>query len=49
MELLDELNENEDIDGHIIEEKRKQKMNDYDVDDDEYSYVAGEDDDIDDF
>jgi hypothetical protein len=49
MELLDELNENEDIDGHIIEEKRKQKMNDYDVDDDEYSYVAGEDDDIEDF
>jgi hypothetical protein len=49
MELLDEMNENSDIDGHIIEEKKRQKMLDYDVADDEYSYIAGEDDDIEDF
>jgi hypothetical protein len=49
MELIDELNQNSDIDGHIIEEKKKEKMLEYDINDDEYSYLAGEDDDIEDF
>jgi hypothetical protein len=49
MELLDQLNDNDDVDGHIIEEKKKDKLIDYDVEEDEYSYVAGEDDDIEDF
>ena len=49
MELLDQLNNNDDVDGHIIEEKKKEKMLDYDIEEDEYSYVAGEDDDIEEF
>ncbi len=49
MELLDQLNDNDDVDGHIIEEKRRDKLIDYDVEEDEYSYIAGEDDDIEDF
>jgi hypothetical protein len=49
MELIDELNNMEDVDGHLIEEKRRQKILDQEIEDDEYSYVMGEDDDIDDF
>jgi hypothetical protein len=49
MELLDELNEMGEVAGDLIEEKRRQKMLDYEVEDDEYDYVPGEDDDIDDF
>jgi hypothetical protein len=49
MELIDELNNMEDVDGHIIEEKKREKMLDQEIEDDEYSYVMGEDDDIDDF
>ena len=49
MELIDELNNMEDVDGHIIEEKKRQKILDQEIEDDEYSYVMGEDDDIDDF
>jgi hypothetical protein len=48
MELLDELNDNEDIQGHVVEEKRKQKLLEYD-EADEDSYVPGEEDDYDDF
>jgi hypothetical protein len=29
MELLDELNDNEDVQGHVVEEKRKQKLLEY--------------------
>jgi len=49
MEIIDQLNEMEGVDGHVIEEKKRQKMLDYEVEEDEYSYVAGEDDDIDEF
>jgi hypothetical protein len=49
MELIDELNNMDDVDGHVIEEKKRQKLLDYEIEDDEYSYVAGEDDDIEDF
>ncbi len=49
MELIDELNNMDDVDGHVIEEKKRQKLLDYEVEEDEYSYVAGEDDDIEDF
>ncbi len=49
MELLDELNQLDDVPGDVIEEKRRQKMLDYEVEDDEYDYVPGEDDDIEDF
>jgi hypothetical protein len=49
MELLDELNEMGEVPGDLIEEKRRQKMLDYEVEDDEYDYVPGEDDDIEDF
>jgi len=38
-----------EVAGDLIEEKRRQKMLDYEVEDDEYDYVPGEDDDIDDF
>jgi hypothetical protein len=49
MELLDDLNEMGEVPGDLIEEKRRQKMLDYEVEDDEYDYVPGEDDDIEDF
>ena len=49
MELIDELNNMEDVDGHVIEEKIRQKLLDQEIEDDEYSYVQGEDDDIDEF
>ncbi len=49
MEIIDQLNELEGVDGHVIEEKKRQKLLDYEVEEDEYSYVAGEDDDIDEF
>jgi hypothetical protein len=49
MELLDDL-QNEDVDGHLIEEKRKDKLLEYDIEEDEFSYMAGEDeDDLDNF
>ena len=47
--FANELNNMDDVDGHLIEEKRRQKMLDQEIEDDEYSYVQGEDDDIDDF
>ena len=49
MEILDELAENPDIPGDVIEKKRQEKLMDYAIEEDEESYVAGEDDDFDDF
>ena len=48
MELINDLRENEDISGDLIEEKIKEKIYEREVEE-EYSYVAGEDDDYDDF
>ena len=47
MELIEDLRENEDVSGDLIEEKIKEKIYEREVED-EYSYVAGEDDDYDD-
>lgn len=49
MEILDQLNNDENIQGHIVEEKLRDKLIDYQIEEDEFSYVAGEDDDIEDF
>ena len=48
MELIDDLKENEDISGDLIEEKIKDKIYEREAEE-EYSYVAGEDEDYDDF
>jgi len=49
MEILDELAENPDVPGDVIEKKRQDKLIDLEIEEEEYSYVAGEDDDFDDF
>ena len=49
MEVLDQLAENPDVPGHLIEEKRNDKLLEYEIEENEYSYVAGEDDDLDEF
>ena len=48
MELINDLRENEDISGDLIEEKIKEKIYEREVEE-EYSYVPGEDEDYDDF
>lgn len=48
MELIDELKDNENVSGDLIEEKIKEKIYQREMEE-EYSYVAGEDDDFDDF
>jgi len=49
MEVLDQLGENPDVAGHLIEEKRQDKMMEYEIEENEYSYVAGEEDDFEEF
>lgn len=49
MEILDQLANDPDVDGYLVEEKRQDKMIEYGIEEDEYSYVAGEEDDLDEF
>jgi hypothetical protein len=47
MQQLDDLNENPDVPGDVAEKKRQEKLMEYAIEEDEDTYVPGEDDDDD--